>query len=136
MVQDHQGLSLSCPNCRQSSLLPPGSFSGLQSAFHINHLFEIQDALQKLKEPTEKQSVKNVKCKLRPVSVVNAVSLFCAKYTEIHGYWKELSSHEVVTIDQLEVEVTRIVPPKKKEMFCSKHPTKELDLYCESCGRS
>ena len=29
--------------------------------------------------------------------------------------------------------MTRLVPPKKKVMFCSKHPTKELDLYCETC---
>ena len=30
-------------------------------------------------------------------------------------------------------DVTQLVPPKKRIMFCSKHPTKELDLYCETC---
>ena len=29
--------------------------------------------------------------------------------------------------------MARLVPPKKKILFCSKHPTKELDLYCETC---
>ena len=29
--------------------------------------------------------------------------------------------------------MARLVHPKKKVMFCSKHPTKELDLYCETC---
>ena len=29
--------------------------------------------------------------------------------------------------------MTQLVPPKKTVMFCSKHPTKELDLYCETC---
>ena len=29
--------------------------------------------------------------------------------------------------------MTQLVPPKRKVMFCSKHPTKELDLYCETC---
>ena len=29
--------------------------------------------------------------------------------------------------------MAQLVPPKKKVMFCSKHPTKELDLYCETC---
>ena len=132
VVQDHQGLSLSCPNCRQSSLLPPGSVSGLQSAYHINHLYEIQDALQKLKEP---QKTKCEKCEMQIATsfCLECGQFICAKCTEIHHIWKELSSHEVVTIDQLEVEVTRFVPPKKKEMFCSKHPIKELDLYCESC---
>ena len=29
--------------------------------------------------------------------------------------------------------MAQLVPPKKKVMFCSKHPTKELHLYCETC---
>ena len=29
--------------------------------------------------------------------------------------------------------MAQLVPPKKKVMFCSKHSTKELDLYCETC---
>ena len=29
--------------------------------------------------------------------------------------------------------MTQLVPPKRKVMFCSKHPAKELDLYCETC---
>ena len=29
--------------------------------------------------------------------------------------------------------MAQLVPPKKKVMFCSKHPTKEQDLYCETC---
>ena len=28
--------------------------------------------------------------------------------------------------------MTQLVPPTKKVMYCSKHPTKELDLYCET----
>ena len=49
VVQDRQGqLSLRCPICRQCTLLPPANESGLQPAFHIHHLFEIQDALEKL----------------------------------------------------------------------------------------
>ena len=53
--------------------------------------------------------------------------------TQIHQEWKEFSSHKVITLTQLEGDVAQLVPPKKKVMFCSKHPTKELDLYCETC---
>ena len=62
VVADGQGqLSLRCPTCRQSTLLSPGtSISDLQPAFHIHHLFEIQDALEKVKEP---QKVMCGKCK-------------------------------------------------------------------------
>ena len=132
VVQDHQGLSLSCPNCRRSTLLPPDGVSGLQSAFHTNHLFEIQDALEKLKEPKQTQCEK---CETHIATGFcrDCGQFICAKCTEIHHIWKELSSHEVVTTEQLRGDVARLVPPKKKAMLCSKHPTKELDLYCETC---
>ena len=29
--------------------------------------------------------------------------------------------------------MAQLIPPRKKVMFCSKHPTKDLDLYCETC---
>ena len=132
VVQDHKGLSLSCPNCRRSTLLPPGSVTGLQSAFHTNHLFEIQDALEKLKEPKKTQCEK---CEKHVATNFcrDCGQFICAKCTEVHKEWKELSSHEVVTIDQLRGDVTQLVPPKKKATFCSKHSAKDLDLYCESC---
>ena len=47
--------------------------------------------------------------------------------------WKELSSHEVITIQQLTSDAAKLVPPKKQATPCPKHPAKELDLYCETC---
>ena len=47
--------------------------------------------------------------------------------------WEEFSSHEIVSLDQLTEDVTNLVPPDQKIMQCSKHPRKELDLYCETC---
>ena len=47
--------------------------------------------------------------------------------------WEEFSSHEIVSLDQLTEDVTNLVPPDQKIMQCSKHPGKELDLYCETC---
>ena len=121
MVRDHQGLSLYCPSCRRSTFLPPTSVSGLQTAF-----------LEKVKEPQKTQCEK---CKKRVATSFcrNCGQFICALCTQIHQEWEEFSSHEVITLDELEGDVTRLVPPKKKVMFCSKHPTKELDLYCETC---
>ena len=51
-VRDQQGqLSLTCPTCRQVTPIPPRGVAGLQSAFHINHLLEIQDSVKKLQNP-------------------------------------------------------------------------------------
>ena len=130
VVRDHQGLSLHCPSCRRSTLLPPTGVSGLQTAFYLNNLFEVRDTLEKVKEPQKTQCEKCKKC----VAINfcrNCEKLICARCTETHQEW--LSSHEVITLDQLEKDVAQLIPPKKKVLFCSKHPSKELDLYCETC---
>ena len=58
VVRDHQGLSLHCPSCRRSTLLPPTGISGLQTAFYLNNLFEVRDAIEKVKEPQKTQCEK------------------------------------------------------------------------------
>ena len=41
VARDQQGqLSLTCPGCRQATPIPDTGVSGLQSAFHINHLLK------------------------------------------------------------------------------------------------
>ena len=37
--------SIPCPQCRQDTPLPAGGVSGLQGAFYIHNLFDVQDAL-------------------------------------------------------------------------------------------
>ena len=51
VVQDHDELTLCCPTCRQTTLLPSAGISGLQTDFHAEHLFEIRDMLSKTKDP-------------------------------------------------------------------------------------
>ena len=137
VVTDRQGqLSLRCPTCRRSTLLRPAtSVSGLQVAFHIHHLFEIREALEKMKEP---QKVQCEKCKKvsRPATSFcrNCGQFICAMCSEIHANWDECLSHEVVSMDQLKGDISKHVPPKKVTHFCLKHKDQELRLYCETCG--
>ena len=50
--RDQRGqLGLSCPICRQVTPVPNRGVADLQSAFHINHLLELQDSFQKLDNP-------------------------------------------------------------------------------------
>ena len=53
VVPDQQGrLGLTCPNCRQVTPIPADrGVAGLQPAFHINHLLEIQESLKKAETP-------------------------------------------------------------------------------------
>ena len=46
--RNQQGqLDLTCPICRQVTPIPDRGVAGLQPAFHINHLLEIQDSVKK-----------------------------------------------------------------------------------------
>ena len=40
-AQSQQEQVLTCPTCRQCTRIPSGGVTGLQSAFHVNHLLEI-----------------------------------------------------------------------------------------------
>ena len=135
VLRDQQGLSLRCPSCRRSTLLPPNSISGLQPAFHIHHLFEIRDALVKVKKVKGPQKTQCEKCtECDAINFCRDCGQFiCKACTRIHQTWAELSTHEVISLDRLEGDVTQLVPPTKKVTYCSKHPTKESDLYCETC---
>ena len=137
VVTDQEGqLSLRCPTCRQSTLLPPATgVSGLQSAFLIHHLFEIQDTLKKVKDP---QKVQCEKCTITTRTATNFCrdcgEFICEKCTEMHREWKELSKHEVVSMEQIQSNVKQLVPPRKVTLYCSLHEGMKLDLYCETCG--
>ena len=49
--RDQRGqLSIACPNCQQATPIPDTGVSGLQSAFHINHLLEIVEEHKKEKD--------------------------------------------------------------------------------------
>ena len=135
VLRDQQGLSLRCPSCRRSTLLPPSSVSGLQPAFHVHHWFEIRDALVKVTKVKGPQKTKCEKCSENDATNFcrDCGQFICKACSKIHQTWAELSTHEVISLDRLEGDVTQLVPPTKKVTYCSKHPTKESDLYCETC---
>ena len=49
VIRDQQGqLTVTCPICRQVTPVPANGVAGLQAAFHINHLLEIQESFKKI----------------------------------------------------------------------------------------
>ncbi len=65
--QDQQGeLTVTCPNCRQVTSVPGSGVSSLQTAFHINQLLEIQDSVEKIKEPGFSQPPDEDRVKILP----------------------------------------------------------------------
>ena len=129
--QTPQGQVVECPNCRQPTSLPQNGVPGLQGAFLIHHLFDIQDILKKVSSPAK---TKCDKCKKRePSCYCRTCGFICDSCKKPHLEWEEFSSHEIISLDQLTGDVTNLVPPVKKVLQCSKHPDKQLDLFCETC---
>ena len=126
-----EGQSLPCPQCRQDTPLPVGGVPGLQGAFYIHYLFDVQDALKKVS--SSEQTMCN-KCKKREATgFCRTCGFVCQRCVETHQEWDDLKPHEIIDLDTLTGDVTTLVPPLKKTLFCSKHQEKEADLYCETC---
>ena len=126
-----EGQSLPCPACRKVTQLPVGGVSGLQGAFYIHYLFDIQDALKKVS--SSDQTMCN-KCKKREaVRFCRTCDFVCERCVETHQEWEEFKTHEIIDLDTLTGDVTTLVPPLKKTLFCSSHPSKKAKLFCETC---
>ena len=134
-VRDRQGqLSVTCPKCRRSTTLPPSGVSGLQAAFHVHHLFDIQETLKKVKEPHKLACEKCLKTTRPATSFCRQCTKFiCELCNKMHEEWDEFKGHEVVSMEKVEGDLIRLVSPKKVTPRCTKHD-KYLKLYCEPCG--
>ena len=131
VVQDHDEPTVSCPKCRRHTPVPPNGITGMQSAFHVHDLFEIRDVLEKAKQP---QKTHCEKCKKATATGFcrDCGKFVCDKCTELHQFWEELASHQIVAITDIQAEATSLVPPKKVA-YCPKHPENVLKIYCETC---
>ena len=124
------GQSLRCPACRRSIPLGPNGVSGLQSDFHVQHLFEIRDILQKAKE---------TQCEKCKKSIATGFCRDCGKFVcdkciETHREWEELATHKVVSLEEVKTEASSLVSSKKQIARCPRHPNKRLKIYCECCS--
>ena len=119
----HEGDGLLCPQCRKVTPLPVGGVSDLQEPFH-----DIQDALKKVS--SEKCKI----CKKRDaVGFCRICGFVCAFCDEFHQYWDDLKHHEIIDLDTFTGDVTTLLLPPKKTLFCWRHPKEKADIYCETC---
>ena len=126
-----EGQSLPCPQCRQDTPLPVGGVPGLQGAFYIHYLFDIQDALKKVS--SSEQTMCNKCTKHEAVGFCRTCGFACQRCKELHQEWEEFKTHDFIDLNTLTEDVTTLVPPLKKTLFCATHPSKKAKLYCEMC---
>ena len=150
-VRDQQGqLSLTCPTCRQVTPIPPRGVAGLQSAFHINHLLEIQDSVKKLQNPPAnfEGAVGGTGVENPPKNaaqfcfehVERELELYCETCGELICYKCGLKggkhhSHDYEELDQAfekyKKEITSSIEPMEKQVAIIK---KALALIEQRCG--
>ena len=112
VTRDQRGkLSLTCPNCRQATPVPVTGVSGLQSAFHINHLLEIVEEHKKEKDTAIAETTEGVATgvALQQQSshctehVNEELKLYCETCSEVICYkciskWGKHHSHDYESI--------------------------------------
>ena len=127
VVQGPEGQSLTCPTCRHNVPLPDNGVAGLQTDFHIEHLFEIKESLEKAK----KVDCENCKYSIAIKFCQQCKIMMCEKCTETHQMWGGFKDHQIIDIDDVNADT---LTPVKKILRCTKHNDKKLKIYCETCS--
>ena len=132
MGTQHDKLRAECPNCRKPAPLPEGGVSGLPSAFYIQHLFEVREALEKVRNPEKAQCDKCGEGEVQGFCR-DCGQFICQLCLDMHRKWKEIQSHEISSLNDVEETASKMVTPKKVTTLCAKHPTELIKMYCETC---
>lgn len=127
------GSCLSCPTCRQVTPLPKG-VAGLQTDFHVEHLFEIRDAFKRATKSAQENLCEKCKQQDAVVFCSNCSQFICDKCKNMHQLFSELKSHQIVSMDQVREDATNMVRTSKQTLHCPKHPSEKLKIYCETCS--
>ena len=127
-------LSAPCPNCRKPAPLPQGGVSSLPSAFYIQHLFEVREALEKVRNPKKTQCDKCGEGEVQGFCR-DCGQFICQHCLDTHCKWRELQSHEISSLDKVQETASKMVTPKKVTTLCTKHPTEPIKIYCETCDQ-
>ncbi len=153
-IRDQQGqLALICPMCRLVTPVPASGVASLPSAFHINHLLEIQDSFRKISEatanPLNNEAVKSTTVDIDPVAVSKHVycsvhdnkefELYCETCGELICTHCALrggnhSSHDYLLLNEaferFKCEITPSLEPMEKQLTKISKALEELDRNC------
>ena len=144
--RDQQGqLNLTCPTCRQVTPIPSRGTAGLQPAFHINHLLEIRESLQKPENPAasaERAAEGGAPTDLNPTCSIHEgkdLELYCDTCGELIC-WKcalKGGSHHNHSYEELDPafkkykeEITPYLEPLEKQVTAMEGALACLNLRC------
>jgi tripartite motif-containing protein 2/3/tripartite motif-containing protein 71 len=136
-------LGLACPTCRQVTPIPERGVTGLPPAFHISHLLEIQESLQKpiaIQEAvvtvTAPTGAKKVSCCSCSVHEGKELELYCDTCGELIC-WRcvaKVGTHHDHDYDELapafekyKAEITSLLEPMEKQVTTTEKALAQMD---------
>ena len=126
--------SIKCPTCDTVSTLPTGGVASLPSNHWLAHQAEVSTYQQKIEDGGNIPCERCVK-KTSGAAVAfccNCCLFLCSSCQEDHQSWREMASHELVSIGEKKTNSKSIILPRKP-VTCSKHTKKKLKFYCDTC---
>ena len=142
VVRDQQGHHvLTCPICRQVTPIPANGVTGLQPAFHINHLLDILDEHKKEEGPAAERDFVDIAGKKKDSQLCSehvgkALELYCETCGELicsHCALKKGKhhSHDYEVLDEaFEKYKEEITQPMEKRLVTINKALAQCDSYC------
>ena len=126
---------LSCPECREETILPKGGVDQLKTAFFVNRFKSNFSVLQRVHGKVEVMCEECTESGYNAEAFCRQCAIFiCRECARQHKRMKSFSSHEVVSLEDLKQgrarEIATKEPPIKK---CDVHE-EPLIIFCSDCN--
>ena len=126
-----------CPECRGDTLLPPTGADGFPTAFFVNRMKSLHDAMEKVQGATSSGDLICEQCRSdKAVAFCRHCAHFiCDFCKEGHRRMKVLSGHTVVSIEELRRNAEENLPIVQPEPMRCKEHQEQLKIYCFTCNQ-
>ena len=125
-----------CPECRETSTVPPEGVADLPNNFFINNLMD--EVTLKRKVDGEEKATCDM-CVEEGSAIVlcpECVMFLCDHCNEFHKRGKDYRNHSVIPLTELQSKKEGFnLQLKAKKMLCPDHSSLELDFFCETCDQ-
>ena len=122
--------TITCPTCRYLTTLPNNGVAGIQADFHIEHLFEIKQSLERAKKGNQ-CPICNSEAEAAKFCQQCKKSM-CKKCAAIHGQWGDFRDHKIISLEELDSD-KKLLSVAITTM-CQRHPKVEAAIYCQTCS--
>ena len=127
-----------CPECRGDTLLPPTGADGFPTAFFVNRMKSLHDAMEKVQGATSSGDLVCEQCKSADKAMAfcrHCAQFICNFCREGHRRIKAFSGHTVVSIEELRRNAEENLPIVQPEPMRCKEHQEQLKIYCFTCNQ-